>query len=355
MTAPVFISHSQSDEAAYSSLCLALDGQHIPRWDVSTLAAGQHLSAALRDAIEKCETCIFLATRNSIQSRWCLAELGAFWGGGKKVIIYVADPEIDESELPPQFQGNIWTRNAGEVVSAIRDAGSTAIRKTSNGYCTDLGSMTVHVHLGRIENSIDDDATCLDALPANEYFDDECIHDANSALGAYMQHFFCDQIPAIDQLVADSLANRRTERVEKRPEQFADSFGVGQCVFLDRPLGSPKRIAMVAVTTQRANVGLHADPAFIFAAADSLCRVMANYRLARLRIPIIGSGHGGLKPEVSFVCMLIAFGALSHKPAGRHLRDLEIVVFRRDENAVPQISEDTIRRSLVFAHDYLSG
>jgi hypothetical protein len=119
---PVFISHSQQDEALYSTLCLALEGAKISRWDVSSLKSGESLSDQLRIAIEQCELCIFLATKRSLESKWCLAELGAFWGAGKKVIIYLADPEITGNNLPPQFQGNLWAKSAMQLVNGVRSA-----------------------------------------------------------------------------------------------------------------------------------------------------------------------------------------------------------------------------------------
>ncbi len=120
----VFISYSQDDQAAYSALCLALDGQQIARWDASSMVPGRPLSDQLQHAIQGCEACIFLATRRSIASRWCMAELGAFWGAGKNVVIYDADPDINEADFPPQFQGNLRTSDARQLVDAIRDIAS---------------------------------------------------------------------------------------------------------------------------------------------------------------------------------------------------------------------------------------
>jgi TIR domain-containing protein len=116
---PVFISHSQKDQPSYSSLCLALDGRNVARWDPTELAAGESLADQLRRAIVQCDVCIFLATAQSLDSRWCLAELGAFWGAGKKVIIYFADPKLKESEIPPQFHGTLWTKDAKQLLSSV--------------------------------------------------------------------------------------------------------------------------------------------------------------------------------------------------------------------------------------------
>jgi hypothetical protein len=116
----IFVSHSQQDEAAYSNFCLALDGRDIKRWDPATMAVGESLADQLRQAIRICEACVFLATKRSVDSKWCMAELGAFWGTGKHVIIFLADPEISEEQLPHQFQGNLWTRDARRVLEAIQ-------------------------------------------------------------------------------------------------------------------------------------------------------------------------------------------------------------------------------------------
>ena len=349
----VFISHSHKDKGAYSSLCLALDSSGVSRWDVSKLSPGKPLAEGLRAAIEECDVCVFLATARSLESQWCHAELGAFWGAGKLVIIYLADLEVDESALPPQFRDNLRTADASQLVQTIQKTNTGRVRKTANGYYTSFGTMTIKVSLGRIEK-FDCEEDCLVALPANEFFDDDCIRDPRSALGAFMQHHFKENISDIQALVRDALVNEPREEVKKKPGETASSYGVGKCVFLDRPLRSPLRIAMVSVTTQRADVGLHANAAYVFEAAGSLQRMMANNRLTRLRIPLLGSGHGGLQGEVSLVCMLIAFGVL-HRKSGYNLKEVSIVVFRPDENAAPSISEVSIKRALEFASCFLVG
>jgi hypothetical protein len=96
-----------------------------------------------------------------------------FLGAGKKVVVYLADPEVDESELPPQFHGNLWTADAKRLVRAIREENTGRVQKTTNGYCTSLGAMTIKVSLGRIEETDCSEENCLIMLPANEFFDDE--------------------------------------------------------------------------------------------------------------------------------------------------------------------------------------
>jgi hypothetical protein len=121
----IFVSHSQQDEAAYTNFCVALDASRVKRWDQQTMAVGQSLADQLKEAIRICDACVFLATKRSVESKWCMAELGAFWGAGKRVIVFLADPEISEAQLPVQFQGNLWSRDARKVLETIQALSGT--------------------------------------------------------------------------------------------------------------------------------------------------------------------------------------------------------------------------------------
>ena len=119
---PVFVSYSFQDEAIFSTLDLALDSTEIERWDSGSMSIGESLGDQLKAAIGHCEVCIFIATRRSIESPWCLAELGAFWGTGKRVILFMADPDLAETSLPPQFKGVLRTNTAPALIEAAKEA-----------------------------------------------------------------------------------------------------------------------------------------------------------------------------------------------------------------------------------------
>ena len=55
----------------------------MPYWNPAEVKAGSSLRDQLRQAVEHCSVCIFVATHRAIESSWCGAELGAFWGAGK--------------------------------------------------------------------------------------------------------------------------------------------------------------------------------------------------------------------------------------------------------------------------------
>ncbi|MEW8693081.1 MAG: toll/interleukin-1 receptor domain-containing protein [Candidatus Thiodiazotropha endolucinida] len=115
-----FISHSFKDEAVYSAICLAFDAAGIERWDPKQMSIGESLADQLNVAIQSCEVCVFIATRRSIESPWCLAELGAFWGAGKKVMLFLSDPDLADSVLPPQFKDDLKANTAQELIEAVK-------------------------------------------------------------------------------------------------------------------------------------------------------------------------------------------------------------------------------------------
>jgi len=117
---------------------MALDSIGVERWSATGITPGKSLSDQLRNAISECKLCVFIATRRSIESQWCLAELGAFWGAGKTVVLFMADPDLDEGMLPPQFQGNLRATTPTQLSDAILAAGIPV--KPAKGICRKIGN-----------------------------------------------------------------------------------------------------------------------------------------------------------------------------------------------------------------------
>jgi hypothetical protein len=193
------------------------------------------------------------------------------------------------------------------------------------------------------------------ALPANEYFDDECINDTDSALGAYIQKTFEHQVRDIEKLIIEKLQGTNVEKVEKEHNQFKDSYGVGTCIYLEKPLLTNKRIILVSVTTKRAGEGLLAEPSFIFSAIKSIRQVMVDNRLNELYIPLIGSGHGGIKKELALLYMLLAILSVLQDKSGHHIRQVNIVIFQKDKGSNPLIKKDSVKRMVSYAKSFYSS
>lgn len=122
----VFISHSFQNKPEFDNVVDALDQKAVPYWNPAEVKSGASLREQLRSAVERCNTCIFIATRDSIDSSWCGAELGAFWGAGKPIIVYLAEASLQEAELPPVVQGDVFERRIAKIAERAKEIIATA-------------------------------------------------------------------------------------------------------------------------------------------------------------------------------------------------------------------------------------
>lgn len=221
--------------------------------------------------------------------------------------------------------------------------------KRSNGYSVKIGKAEVTVTFGQIENVAELDRDSVVALPANEFFDDECMQDPKSSLGSFVLKHFGGKVHDLEKLIASALKNKNTELVEKEEGCSAQSYGVGTCVFLDKPLQTQWKIIFAAVTTKRAKQGLQAESRDVIRAVREIGCKMADMRADKLILPVIGSGHGGLSREAALTCLLIAFVELLRNSIGRNLRRVTIVVFQESTKSEPDLSRRQVMRALTLA------
>ena len=211
------------------------------------------------------------------------------------------------------------------------------IEDTKDGFTLRIGRADLNIHFGRIEGCDSSDPACAIVLPANEFFDDECISDKKSAMGAYIQSAFPEKTREIQALVYERLTDVLVENVEKEPGRIYKSYGIAKCVYLDRPLSSNRKIILVSVTTKRAGQGLRAEAHFLFLAIKAIHQVMVDHRLNQIYLPLLGSGHGGLRNEVALLYLVLGIAELLHSPSGHHLRSINIVIFQSAEKTKPEI------------------
>src|SRR5215831_15895841 len=93
----------------------------VPYWNPGEVQAGSSLRDQLRTAVDQCSVCIFIATHRSLQSTWCGAELGAFWGAGKPILVYISDTSLKEHDLPPIVRGDVCERRMGRIVATASE------------------------------------------------------------------------------------------------------------------------------------------------------------------------------------------------------------------------------------------
>lgn len=208
------------------------------------------------------------------------------------------------------------------------------ISKNKDGsLCTKIGKTKLIIHFDKLQE-IQKDEDSVVILPANEYFDDECISDRKSALGAYVDKFFRNKLVEFQSAVRSKLAlpNRYEVTLRKKqkdkPEQ--KSYGIGSSVFLDKALNTSERILLVSVTEQREGMGLYSNIGFIFKAVNEIHREIADNRINNIYIPLLGSGHGGLNKRIALLILITAFSEILSKDHCDKLDTLNIVIYKDD-------------------------
>jgi len=223
------------------------------------------------------------------------------------------------------------------VVSRDRDSVGIAI-----------GGNVLQVRLGRIETAVTNPSASLVVLPANEYFDDQCVNDARSALGAFVQTVFPGRAPEFERAVAEKLRDLPRQSVGNASGAPRHAYPLGTAAYLDRPLGESFRLLVAAATTHRPGEGLRADPAALFTIVRAAQHVARDNRLAEIYLPLIGSGHGALQPSYALLVQLLAWYEICYANAGERRR-VTIVVFRANQASEPDLSLDDVARLMRVA------
>ncbi|GIF25508.1 O-acetyl-ADP-ribose deacetylase (regulator of RNase III) [Actinoplanes tereljensis] len=206
-----------------------------------------------------------------------------------------------------------------------------------------IGRADVEVTFGRIEDHRTDSAATVVALPANEYFDDACLRDTRSSLGAFVQAAFGEQIERFIDDVRKTLADRPVQRVARAERRVDDSYGVGQAIQIN---GYSPAVILVSATTERIGTGLRAEPHFLYAALQGIIETMNANRRTELVMPVLGAGHGGMPVSVALLFNLMALRSILNEDIGRHLRKVQLIVFGRDGHPDPEVDLHAIAERL---------
>jgi hypothetical protein len=266
---------------------------------------------------------------------------------------------LQEIDLDIRRARETTLRDQARVFASFSDRRNTGldltrVRVDDDGrLSTKIGRCEIGVIYGRIEEYSPEPDVAI-ALPCNEYFDDECAGDSKSALGAYVSRAFKGQASGLVSLVKDECQKRfgLGSRQEKEEGVWAESFGIGRCLLLKKPLSSTVPIALVSTTTQRAGQGLAARISYLFAGMGELVKCLADARINEVAMPVLGAGHGGIDPPLAFVGLLSAVAEAARYGQGGHfLRRVTIVVFRRDLESRAEVDRALVGRALALIGD----
>jgi hypothetical protein len=224
------------------------------------------------------------------------------------------------------------------------------VKESDGALWTTVNGCEIRVENGRIEDYARASDVAI-VLPCNEYFDDLCVSDSRSALGAYVTRVFDGRTAAFISLMDHECRKKLGPGIEqqKTDVQRAASFGAGRCVLLTRPLDHSVPIALVSTTTQRGGQGLSARISYLFDGMRELAARLADERINKVVMPILGGGHGGIDKPLALVGLLLAVAEVARYGQGsQRLKRVTIVVFRRDANSDPDVDQTVARRALAL-------
>jgi antiphage defense system Thoeris ThsA-like protein len=224
-------------------------------------------------------------------------------------------------------------------------AGQITARQDS--ITTNIGQNSLRVEAGRLETSVSDPDCALIVLPANEYFDDECIGDTKSALGAFVQAKLRGRTAEFQTEVNAQLACLSSEEVVIEGKSKR-RYGVGSAIYLDHPLKETLHLLLVAATTQRPGEGLRGDSRALFTIARAAIAKAKDKRLQCIVQPLIGAGHGAIKPTRALLVQLIAWGEILYENPGLKV-SITIVILQPNETNRSAVSLKQARKLLEIA------
>lgn len=204
------------------------------------------------------------------------------------------------------------------------------------------GLHAINIIYDRIDNFSQYDKNTLVVLPANDKFDDQCIDDLGSVLGAFVKSLYPNGNDDFKNLIKKELKKRGPE-----------SFKIGNWISGPsiKSRDSEFNVGIVAVTHLIEENNIVAYSENIMLAFKGIHEIMTIKRYQKVYIPLIGSGHGGLTPELSLLCLLISTIDTIRRNVGNKLREVNIVIYK-NETGIRDIPENRMKEIVKFVLNY---
>lgn len=173
------------------------------RIDDEILLPANRISDRLREEIENCHGCVWLLTENSLNSRWCPVEVGAFWGAGKPVIIY--NPSGLNYDGP--FSDIKQARNLDDVKRALN--GLEVRGKTLASVTVEEASQIIEKGLNSVAKGLSEELSVFrEHLPAVRHMA-KYLEIQNTFLSSH-----------------EEVLSKITQMVEREPKKLTCAFDV---------------------------------------------------------------------------------------------------------------------------------
>jgi O-acetyl-ADP-ribose deacetylase (regulator of RNase III) len=215
----------------------------------------------------------------------------------------------------------------------IRRPTAGPVSRIDGGYHLQLSPRhSIELMTRPIQDALPDPRCGGVVLPANTCFDDACIHDMNSALGAYFQTHFPSRIDEVLPLIREQLkADYGVGGV------LPDRLPLGTAVYIDHPLKTKHRIIVVGITEKIDRAPIRADTLSLIASLKSVMRLAADKRMAELWMPVMGTGHGGLDFAVAMTMILVQLSNGILREGYHSIQRVVVMVYDPDGRRAEQV------------------
>lgn len=205
MQPQIFLSYASQDEGLgpLTDLRDALQRRGVNVWvDKEQLTTGDAVTRSIQSAIQACVACVFLQSNSSLQRAWCAAELGAFWGAGKPVLIYNSEKGSDIRTLIPPLADIV----ASDSLTAVAEAAKNVMERAATQDVQPDSGVFVERLEGIIAPVVEGIAKIQDRLA------DLVPFDENTVYGIRYKHFFAEKGIIAAHFIRDLAARLRTLR-----------------------------------------------------------------------------------------------------------------------------------------------
>ncbi len=191
------------------------------------------------------------------------------------------------------------------------------------------GSTLTRVQIGRIQDVKICDRSAAVILPVNSSFVDDCITDKRSATGAYITEHFADKIEDIKHTI------KKSAQLQDLCRNDNGTYPIGSTLILPSPYDSPIYTIVTASTQRKEKAGIKADPSNICECMRQIFLITSDKKISNLRMPIIGSGHGGM--DIDSALILIVLTIKHYSRHYHHIKNIDIIVAEKDTDKLKDI------------------
>ncbi len=191
-----------------------------------------------------------------------------------------------------------------------------------------FGNFIVNIKVGKIEELSGCDKAVAVVLGVNTIFIDDCISDAHSAFGAFNSTHCLSKIEQLRDFIKKQLELNHYEPDSDGAYPIGTTLNLTS--FYDK---IPVNVFLTASTIKKKSVGFKANPASICECIRQVFEQTADQRISKLRMPILGSGRGGLPINTALLLQLVSIK--HYFMVFPHIKTVDIIVLEKDANEIP--------------------